>query len=121
MVAILHGIDPSIMTSLCHVESRHNPAAYVKHDGNSPSYGLCQIKLATAKSVGFTGKPQELFDPVINAHYAARYLAKQMTRYHGNVKLAVSAYNAGRAIKSNHKYVKKVMSCGYKKEMLSMQ
>lgn len=109
MAGLLNGVDPSLLSALCFVESSHRPSAYVHVDGNSPSYGLCQIKYETAKWMGFKGKASELFNRDTNAYWAARYLSYQMTRYNGNTRQALSGYNAGRAIKSNKKYVNKVI------------
>lgn len=108
VVAMLHGISPRLMNALCYVESNHNPNAYVKHDGHSPSYGLCQIKLSTARGMGFTGPVKDLFKPEINGFYAAKYLAYQHERYKSWRK-ALSAYNAGRISNRNLPYVNKVI------------
>lgn len=109
MAGLLNGVDPSLLSALCFVESSHQPAAYVHVDGNSPSYGLCQIKYETAKWLGFKGKAGELFDRNVNAYWAARYLGYQISRYNGDTRKALSAYNAGSAIKANKKYVNKVL------------
>lgn len=107
-MSIAHGIPEGLLSSLCKVESGHKPAALNAKDGNSPSYGLCQIKLATAQSVGFKGRPKDLMHPATNAWYAAVYLKKQHNRYRSWVR-AVKAYNAGRAMNADHnQYSKKV-------------
>lgn len=79
----------------------------MRNDGGSPSYGLCQVKLATARHMGFKGKPSDLLKPDINADLAAKYLRYQLNRY-GSMEKALSAYNAGRYIKANAGYVAKV-------------
>lgn len=109
IAGLLAGVDPSLISALCYVESTHNVQAYVKHDGNSPSYGICQIKLATARDMGFVGTSDELMDPNTNALYAAKYLAWQKQR-HGTWERAVSSYNAGRPVRSNAAYVRRVMT-----------
>ena len=109
MAGLLNGVDPQLLSALCFVESSHNPKAYVHVDGNSPSYGLCQVKFETAKWMGFKGKPNDLFDKHINAYWAAKYLGWQVTRYRSDIRAALSGYNAGSAIKSNKKYVDKVL------------
>lgn len=105
---ITTGLDPRLLYSVCLVESSGNIHAYVAQDGISPSYGLCQIKLNTARLVGFTGNARQLMRPGVNAHYAAKYLVKNLKRYK-NIKKAISAYNAGRAVDFNAEYVEKVM------------
>lgn len=115
-VAATHTYDlpKGLLSSLCFVESNHKVHAYNQHDGRSPSYGVCQIKLGTAKYVGFKGSEKDLMKPRTNIMYAAKYLKKQLNRYHGNVRRAVAAYNAGTFKQDefgniiNHNYVKKV-------------
>ena len=110
------GLPPGLLASLCYVESRHKPSAINQYDGNSPSYGICQIKLATAQLVGFVGTEKELMHPKTNVFYAAKYLKRQLTRYNNNVHKAVAAYNSGtyKEIKPglalNHLYVTKVLA-----------
>lgn len=50
-------------------ESTHQPAAR-----NGPYYGLMQILPATARTMGFRGKPNDLLDAETNLRYATRYL-----------------------------------------------
>lgn len=65
------------------------------NDGNSHSYGVCQIKLIAAQEMGFRGTSAELMQPKNNVRFAAAYLHYQISRYHGNVARAVVAYNKG--------------------------
>lgn len=85
------------------------------NDGGSSSYGICQIKAETARSLNFSGKDSDLMDPNVNAGYAAKYLLKQLDRYDGDWCMATAAYNAGRYNPSvipgkprNLKYIKAV-------------
>ena len=108
-------LPPKLLNALCWVESRHNVAAINKMDGHSDSIGICQIKVATAKLVGYTGGANWLQKPSININYAAAYLHKQLVRYDGDIPKAISAYNAGRYLASedgkikNLDYVSKVL------------
>ena len=86
-----------MLESVCWVESKHKITAIHKNDGDSDSLGVCQIKLKTAKWLGFKGNSEELMDPENNIKYAGKYLAKQINRYKGNTKKAVIAYNRGNA------------------------
>lgn len=72
--------------------------------------GVCQIKLQTARLVGYTGKEKDLLDPGLNIYYAGKYLKKQLDRYKGDIPKAVSAYNAGTYRTSNEAYVDKVFT-----------
>ncbi len=82
-------------SALCFVESSHNPSAVHKDDGHGNSVGECQIKLSTARELGFKGTENELKVPKTNIHYAARYLSRQLIRYHNDIRKATAAYNAG--------------------------
>lgn len=88
-------LPPGLLSAMCYAESRHRPAVINQHDGGSPSIGLCQMKVDTAKLLGFTGGVKELQDPLTNAFYAGKYLRKQLDRYNGNIPNAIGAYNAG--------------------------
>lgn len=57
--------------------------------------GACQIKLSTAKLMGYTGSESVLKKPGVNVYWAGRYLQYQLLRYNGDVIKAISAYNAG--------------------------
>lgn len=110
MAAVTNHVPVRLLKAICQHESRLNPKALNKYDKGSPSYGLCQIKAATARYVGYSGNARGLFNPYTNAHYAARYLRYQLTRYDEDWVKATSAYNAGRAHKviRNTKYVRLV-------------
>lgn len=106
--SVVVGVPVKLLSAVCYVESRHNPKAFRAKDGKSASYGMCQLKLATARFMGFTGLAKDLQDVHINAFLAAKYLHYQHTRYK-SWKKAVSAYNAGHASNHNKPYVLKVM------------
>lgn len=83
------GIAPEILAALVKKESTFNPNAV------SPSgqhFGLGQISTAAATEVGVYGN---LFDPQTNLVASARYLAKMMNMFGGNLELGLAAYNAG--------------------------
>lgn len=83
------GIAPEILAALVKKESTFNPNAV------SPSgqhFGLGQISTAAANEVGVYGN---LFDPQTNLVASARYLAKMMNMFGGNLELGLAAYNAG--------------------------
>lgn len=83
-------------------------------DGNSPSYGVCQIKLETARYLGFSGTAKQLMKPENNIFWAGKYLSMQLKRYNNDPRKAVAAYNAGthrvdkRGKIKNNQYVVKV-------------
>ena len=71
-------------------ESGGNPR--VVSAGN---YGLMQIKLATARSMGYTGSAAGLLDADTNMTYAVKYLAGAYRVANGNPNQAVHYYAAG--------------------------
>jgi soluble lytic murein transglycosylase-like protein len=83
-----------LLESICYTESKFNVNAVHHDDGDSDSLGLCQVKLKTARFMGFKGNAKKLMNPQINSYYAAKYLKYQISRYH-SVRKAVIAYNMG--------------------------
>jgi soluble lytic murein transglycosylase-like protein len=71
-------------------ESGGNPR--VVSAGN---YGLMQIKLPTARSMGYSGTAAGLLDADTNMTYAVKYLAGAYRVANGNVSRAVHYYAAG--------------------------
>ena len=71
-------------------ESGGNPR--VVSAGN---YGLMQIKLSTARSMGYTGNAAGLLDADTNMTYAVKYLAGAYHAADGNANQAVHYYAAG--------------------------
>lgn len=116
--ALLHGVDPTLLSALCYVESKHNASALARNDGGSPSYGLCQIKMGTARGLGYRGGVKGLMDGATNARLAAKLLQYHYKKHRSWAK-AVSAYNAGKPIKGNAKYVNKVMEIAYGKKAVN--
>jgi soluble lytic murein transglycosylase-like protein len=104
------GLPQGLLSSLCYVESTHNVNAIHKDDGRGNSVGVCQIKLETAQWLGFKGTEKQLMDPKTNIYYAAKYLARNSSRYNGDITKAIIAYNIGHAKQLTHtKYSDKVL------------
>jgi soluble lytic murein transglycosylase-like protein len=107
-------LPEGLLSALCFVESGHNVQSVNLHDRGSKSLGICQIKLSTARFLGYKGSEKDLFSPQVNIYYAGKFLARNIRRYDGNIYRGVSAYNAGtcrlnrRGQALNNKYVKKV-------------
>jgi soluble lytic murein transglycosylase-like protein len=89
-----HAAANDVPVSLVHRvimrESRYNPRAISK--GN---YGMMQIRLGTARGLGYTGTAQGLLDPETNLTYAVKYLAGAYQLSGGNETQAVRYYAAG--------------------------
>lgn len=71
-------------------ESGYRPE--VVHRGN---IGLMQIKLGTARALGYTGTAEELRDPNTNLTWATKYLAGAYRAANGDHKRAIHYYAAG--------------------------
>jgi soluble lytic murein transglycosylase-like protein len=89
-------IPANLLSSLCYVESTHKIDAIHYNDGKGNSVGICQIKLKSAKQMGFGGTEKQLMNPKTNIYYAAKFLNYQIKRYH-SVQRGVIAYNKGNA------------------------
>jgi soluble lytic murein transglycosylase-like protein len=63
--------------------------------GRGGTIGLMQIKLATARSLGYTGDAAGLRDPNTNLTYAVKYLAGAYRAANGNHNRAVAYYASG--------------------------
>ena len=88
--ASANGVPVSLVERVIKRESGGNPRAVSR--GN---YGLMQIRLGTARAMGFTGSAAELLDPQINMTYAVRYLAGAYRAAGGNENRAVALYASG--------------------------
>ena len=72
-------------------ESKYHPDLI----GRGGTIGLMQIKLATARGVGYTGDAEGLRDPETNLTYGVKYLAGAWRAAEGDHDRAVRLYAAG--------------------------
>ena len=63
--------------------------------GSGGAIGLMQIKLATARGLGYTGTAEGLRDPATNLLYGIKYLAGAFRAANGDHDRAVHYYAAG--------------------------
>jgi soluble lytic murein transglycosylase-like protein len=84
------GVPASLIERVIRRESGGNARAV--HAGN---YGLMQIRLSTARAMGYTGSAAGLLDPQTNMTYAVRYLAGAYRAAGGNEARAVALYSRG--------------------------
>jgi soluble lytic murein transglycosylase-like protein len=84
------GVPQSLIDRVIQRESGGNPRV-VSH-GN---YGLMQIRLATARTMGYAGSATGLLDPQTNMSYAVRYLTGAYRAAGGNEARAVALYSRG--------------------------
>ncbi len=88
--AAANSVPEGLVRRIIHRESRGNARAV--HNGN---YGLMQIRLGTARAMGYRGSARGLLDAETNMRYAVKYLAGAYHHARGNVKRAVYYYAAG--------------------------
>jgi len=72
-------------------ESRYQPALV----GRGGTFGLMQIKLATARSLGYGGDARGLLNPDTNVAYGVKYLAGAYRAAGGDHARAMHYYAAG--------------------------
>ena len=72
-------------------ESRYQPDLV----GRGGTIGLMQIKLSTARSLGYTGTAEGLRDPETNLTYAVKYLAGAFRAANGDHSRAMGYYASG--------------------------
>ena len=70
--------------------------------GSGGAIGLMQIKLATARSLGYTGNAEGLRDPATNLLYGIKYLAGAFRAANGDHDRAVHYYAAGYYFAAKH-------------------
>jgi hypothetical protein len=81
----------TLLLALARGESDFNPKA----QSSQSCYGIMQIQWpGTASDLGFKSL-EELFEPCKNIRAGAKYLRKMLDRYHGDIHLALAAYNYG--------------------------
>jgi soluble lytic murein transglycosylase-like protein len=89
--AIANGVPVVLVHRVIVRESRYQPALI----GRGGTIGLMQIKLATARSLGYTGDAQGLRDPNTNLTYAVKYLAGAYRAANGDHNRAMHYYASG--------------------------
>jgi soluble lytic murein transglycosylase-like protein len=88
--AAANGLPEELVRRVIRRESGGNPR--VVSAGN---YGLMQIKLGTARAMGYQGDAAGLLDPNTNMTYAVKYLAGAYHAAGGNADRAVHYYASG--------------------------
>jgi soluble lytic murein transglycosylase-like protein len=98
--AVANNIPEAIVRRIIKRESGGRPGVVSK--GN---YGLMQIKLGTARAMGYQGSAAGLLDADTNMTYAVKYLAGAYHTAGGNADRTVHYYAAGyySAAKSRHR------------------
>jgi soluble lytic murein transglycosylase-like protein len=85
-----NGLPIALVRHVIRRESNFNPRAV--YQGN---YGLMQIRLGTARALGYRGTAEGLLDSETNMTYGMRYLAGAYAAAHGNEARTLILYSSG--------------------------
>ncbi len=105
-----YGVSESLLKGIAKAESNFNE----RDLSSSGAMGVMQLMPETARSLGVT----DPYDPEQNIMGGAKCIAQKLKEFHGDVELALAAYNAGSgAVKRAggipakcRNYIKKVLS-----------
>jgi soluble lytic murein transglycosylase-like protein len=86
-----NGVPESLVHRIIVRESKYNAALL----GRGGTIGLMQIKLGTARGLGYTGTAEGLRDPETNLTYAVKYLAGAFRAAGGDFNRSVAYYAGG--------------------------
>jgi soluble lytic murein transglycosylase-like protein len=86
-----NGVPEALVHRVIMRESRYQPHLI----GHGGTIGLMQIKLATARGLGYTGDAAGLRDPETNLTYAVKYLAGAYRAANGDHARAIRYYAGG--------------------------
>jgi len=89
--ALANGVPVALVHRVIMRESRYNAGLV----GRGGTIGLMQIKLATARGLGYSGTAEGLRDPDTNLTYAVKYLAGAYRAAGGDHNRAVGYYARG--------------------------
>ncbi len=81
------GVDPALVKAIIANESGFDANATSK----TGAQGLMQLEPATAAELGVS----DAYDPGQNIYGGTRYIRGLLDRFHGDLRLAIAAYNAG--------------------------
>lgn len=88
-----------VSSSLAHAVVRHESNFQPNVRGAAGEIGLMQIKLSTARGLGYTGSAKGLYEPSTNIQFGMKYLAMAQKLGGGSTCGTILKYNAGHGAK----------------------
>lgn len=85
--AATYNVDVNLLKAIARAESNYNPNA----TSSAGAMGVMQLMPSTAKSLGIT----DAYNAHDNIMGGAKVISQHLSRYNGDVSLALAAYNAG--------------------------
>jgi soluble lytic murein transglycosylase-like protein len=86
-----NGVPVELANAVIRYESNYNPRV----TGRAGEIGLMQIKLETARGIGYRGSRKGLYDPATNIAWGMKYLGQAVRLSGGSQCGTLSRYNAG--------------------------
>lgn len=93
--AASYGVPLSLAHAVVRQESNYRPEVR----GSAGEIGLMQIKLSTARGMGYTGSAKALYDPATNVQFGMKYLGMAHKLGGGTTCGTILKYNAGHGAK----------------------
>lgn len=105
-----NGVPVRLARAVVRIESNFNARAR----GRAGEVGLMQIKLASARAMGYSGNASALYHPDTNLRYGMKYLGIAHSMANGDVCGTIMRYNGGhyatRMTSVSRGYCRKVMA-----------
>ena len=108
-----HGVPLHLARAVVQVESNFRSNA----TGAAGEVGLMQIKLSTARQMGYNGSKKALYNPETNLNWGMKYLGKAHRLSGGTTCGTILKYNAGHGAKKMNRISARY--CGKVKRILS--
>ena len=109
MHARANGVPEALVHRVIMRESRYQPGLV----GRGGAIGMMQIKLATARGLGYTGDAAGLRDPNTNLTYAVKYLAGAYHAANGDHDRAVRYFAGGYYYVAKHQRQQAVQQASF--------
>lgn len=88
------GVDADVLAVICYYETE-GERDRLRALGDIDEMGLCQVRLQTARELGYRGSLKALLRPRVNARYAALWLAKCQSLGAAAIRQQAMCYNEG--------------------------